>query len=331
MKNELKNKINEFMIFYRDNRISIIGVLALVVVISCWSFTYFNLKDMDSGERGTIGDMFGTVNALFSGLAFAGIIVTILMQREELKSQREELALTRKEFHSQNKTMKLQRFENTFFNLLKHLDLTISHFDLEIRPDTSAHAAMHGGIPVSKTTIFTGRNVFHSDYYELLQDVRVRKISYQDYFLKRKKDYGHYFSLLESILELINSSDFFSEEDARNFHQRQNEHSTFNNDYRDYLIELKNHETRLIYASFLKSQLSYYEKQMIFFRVLCGRTSHVLGSPSTSRFKYLIEKYSIFDGMEADDFPGVDTMYKETAFNKLLYGIELTDQFDKNS
>lgn len=42
-------------------------------------------------DRGTYGDMFGAVNSLFSGLAFAGIIYTILLQREELRLQREEL------------------------------------------------------------------------------------------------------------------------------------------------------------------------------------------------------------------------------------------------
>ena len=41
--------------------------------------------------------MFGAINALFSGLAFAGIIFTILLQREELKLQRKELELTRDE------------------------------------------------------------------------------------------------------------------------------------------------------------------------------------------------------------------------------------------
>ena len=34
-------------------------------------------------DRGLFGDMFGAMNALFSGLAFAGIIYTILMQRSE--------------------------------------------------------------------------------------------------------------------------------------------------------------------------------------------------------------------------------------------------------
>ena len=41
--------------------------------------------------------MFGAVNALFSGLALAGIVYTIHLQREDLSLQREELRLTRDE------------------------------------------------------------------------------------------------------------------------------------------------------------------------------------------------------------------------------------------
>jgi hypothetical protein len=39
--------------------------------------------------------MFGGINALFAGLAFAGLIYTIYLQRDELRLQREELELTR--------------------------------------------------------------------------------------------------------------------------------------------------------------------------------------------------------------------------------------------
>jgi hypothetical protein len=51
----------------------------------------------DWTTRGTFGDMFGAVNTLFSGLAFAGVIYTILLQGEELSLQRQELSLTREE------------------------------------------------------------------------------------------------------------------------------------------------------------------------------------------------------------------------------------------
>lgn len=48
-------------------------------------------------DRGTFGDSFGALNAIISGLAFAGIIFTIFLQQNQLQMQREELALQRKE------------------------------------------------------------------------------------------------------------------------------------------------------------------------------------------------------------------------------------------
>lgn len=53
----------------------------------------------DWPTRGQFGDVFGSVNALFSGLAFAGFIYTVFLQREELALQRNELELTRQELH----------------------------------------------------------------------------------------------------------------------------------------------------------------------------------------------------------------------------------------
>jgi hypothetical protein len=41
--------------------------------------------------------MFGAVNTLFSGLALAGVVYAILLQRRELALQREELSMTREE------------------------------------------------------------------------------------------------------------------------------------------------------------------------------------------------------------------------------------------
>lgn len=46
---------------------------------------------------GQFGDMFGAFTALVSGLAFAGIIIAILLQRQDLELQREELRLQRQE------------------------------------------------------------------------------------------------------------------------------------------------------------------------------------------------------------------------------------------
>ena len=51
----------------------------------------------DWAMRGQFGDLFGSVNALFSGLAFAGLLWTIRLQQDQLELQREELKLQREE------------------------------------------------------------------------------------------------------------------------------------------------------------------------------------------------------------------------------------------
>lgn len=97
-------------------------VITAIFVFALWLVNLLiliNSKDTEIlGNRGTFGDMFGAVNALFSGLAFGGIIWTILLQRNELKLQREESKQSRNEAIEQNKTLRLQRFENTLFNML---------------------------------------------------------------------------------------------------------------------------------------------------------------------------------------------------------------------
>lgn len=48
----------------------------------------------EPGNSSEFGDMFGAVNALFSGLALAGIIYAIIIQRQELILTRQELTRT---------------------------------------------------------------------------------------------------------------------------------------------------------------------------------------------------------------------------------------------
>ncbi len=69
------------------------------IVILLFGFSIWVLYCIfpDLTDRGAFGDSFGVVNSLFSGLAFAGLIFTIYLQRTELKLQREELQATRVE------------------------------------------------------------------------------------------------------------------------------------------------------------------------------------------------------------------------------------------
>lgn len=52
-------------------------------------------------EPGTHGDMFGSLNALFTALAFLLLVYTAWLQRQELGEQRRELVLTRQVLNEQ--------------------------------------------------------------------------------------------------------------------------------------------------------------------------------------------------------------------------------------
>jgi hypothetical protein len=69
--------------------------IPIVLVIVLWLANLLGMVCLDFANRGTFGDMFGASNALFSGLAFAGIIYTIALQRKELELQRKELRETK--------------------------------------------------------------------------------------------------------------------------------------------------------------------------------------------------------------------------------------------
>ncbi|NQU85154.1 MAG: hypothetical protein HQ541_05275 [Mariniphaga sp.] len=73
----------------------VLGIIILVMWLLSFGAVYFTLDSWT--DRGTFGDLFGGINSLFSGLALAGIIYTIFLQRKELKLQRLELIETRKE------------------------------------------------------------------------------------------------------------------------------------------------------------------------------------------------------------------------------------------
>jgi len=60
-------------------------------------------------SAGQFGDSFGYINSLFSALAFGGVILTVLMQSQELRLQREEMRLQRQEMEDTRAELKGQK------------------------------------------------------------------------------------------------------------------------------------------------------------------------------------------------------------------------------
>ena len=239
-------------------------VVAIGVVLVLWGLNWCGVSNFinEPTNQGTFGDMFGAVNALFSGLAFAGLIITLLYQREELKLQREELQETRKELKEQNKTMKRQRFENTFFNMLSLQQEIVANLSVESKE-------------VNRAEVVKGREVFEKIYeginvyvlYEL-QSIGIKEIVYGNienynsngWLISR---FDHYFRHLYRIFKYIDKTDLIDEKE------------------------------RYDYASIVRSQLSDYELVMLFYNCLAQKDN----GTEENKFKPLIEKYAIFNNL----------------------------------
>lgn len=86
----------------------VIGAVIIWIASASGIILFFGVPS----TAGEFGDLFGAINALFSGLALACVIYTIFLQHKELKLQREELKLTRQELTKTSDTgLRLFHFE----------------------------------------------------------------------------------------------------------------------------------------------------------------------------------------------------------------------------
>lgn len=248
----------------KDHGIWIIGSVVALLIIGLWITTYFLL--VNNEEKGPIGDMFGSVNALFSGLALAGIILTILLQRKELQLQRIELRDTRREFETQNATLKIQRFENTFFNLLNLHNQIVDAIDYTNKKNISKRL----GISEYVDEIIQSRDVFQFRYNSMVRELQESPSAYEEIYLRKyieaQTDFGHYFRNLYRMIKLVDETDFFYDSTKVS---------------PDEIFEIKYR-----YTSIIRSQLSDYELLWLYY--------NCLSKNGREKFKPLIERYTLF-------------------------------------
>jgi hypothetical protein len=235
----------------------------ILLVIAIWGIS--GLLLYNSENRGTFGDMFGAVNALFSGLAFAGVIFAILLQKQELSLQRKELELTRselagqkKEMALQNKTLLKQSFESTFFQLLRLQQEIVNSIDLQKVGNpgliTSGRDCM--SVFYERFKKMWGEN--HEIFAGANEQERVNN-TYLNFYKGAQSEIGHYFRSLYHIIKLVDQS-------------------SVNN--------------KRLYTNLVRAQLSSFELTLLFYNCLSD-----LGN---EKFKPLIEKYALLKNMPQD-------------------------------
>ncbi len=79
----------------RDSAWTVFGAMAAVVVMLMVLGWFLVWSLIPPGEWSTFGDVYGAVlGTLFTGLAFAGLVLSVHLQRRELAETREELKRT---------------------------------------------------------------------------------------------------------------------------------------------------------------------------------------------------------------------------------------------
>lgn len=115
----------------KEKHINTFIVVCIILLLICFIypifiFYFFN----DWGKAGQFGDTFGTLNAVFSALAFAGIIITIIIQKQELKNQFEELKLQREEMKNTRIEFLNSRITNLVYNQLDRFETYLNDFEI---------------------------------------------------------------------------------------------------------------------------------------------------------------------------------------------------------
>ncbi len=132
-----------------------------------------------------LGNGFGIINSLFSGLAFAGLIVTILLQREELRESRSIFTA--------------QKFEDAFYRLLAFYKENLNDISVQGRHEGEVFKGI-GGLSVQLRN-FTSAIKPYLSYL----DSNIEVYRYAVYREARRvlAPQSRYLGTFESLLSLI--------------------------------------------------------------------------------------------------------------------------------
>jgi len=255
----------------------------VAVVVACILLTPVIAQTFSSAPH-ELGDTYGMTNALFSGLAFLGVIVAIFYQRAELQLQRKELELTRNEIRGQREQLEgqkeqmelqtasfnQQQFESTFFRMIELHNQIVNGIIIE---DLSGRACFHHFFKrllvnvsneskkgVSEMTRFESKEVKamrQKKYDDQVRKTETIEKAYELFFYATESALGHYFRNLYHILQFVNE---------------------------DHPVAARR------YTNILRAQLSTYELALLFYNctVSLGRDG---------QFDVLIEKYGLLKNL----------------------------------
>lgn len=149
-------------------------------------------------------DAFDGASALFSALAFGGVIIAIFLQQQELEDTRHVLIGQQQQLQHHTQAFKQQNFESTFFSLLNLHDAMLNSISYGI-----------GGVVIARGRdcfehLFNRLKYFHKDTIEhnmAPNDPQLIPIAYKKFYEEHQANIGHYYRNLYNIVRFVKDSD----------------------------------------------------------------------------------------------------------------------------
>jgi hypothetical protein len=295
-------------------QLKIIYVAAIIVVgISIFLlFLYFKQfgslgLSSDNGHWGTFGDYFGgVVNPIVGMLTVFLVLHSIRIQRRELRASLEELAKSNDALISQNSTLSLQNFEQTFFSWLKMYREQIAALRFE---------ASDGRLS-ERTGLMAMKKWYDNRLDE--EDLRVEQMNIlaeagfgsailnEDYYEKAPSEVHGviYDNLLINWEELYSKSSFQFDGSFRTLYRL----ITWIDNQSENVLSF---QQKWFYVGIVRAQLSWIEGVFQYYNGLTTRGD---------KFRLLSDKYALFDNLDFSKYPSLEFIkfygpYSSNAFS----------------
>lgn len=252
----------------------ICGIAAFVLVvlggIAWWQGhrEFFAAGKPQLADWGNYGSYLqGTTASLWSLAGLLIIFVAFLAQKQQLLRQELELEKQGKQFALQQHSIKLQNFENSFFQLLNQQNQIVGTMRTN---DGHSEARKCFEIWYREKLTYTFQNEWRksagmSQQRTIADEKKYAIKCYEIFYKDYQHELGHYFRNLYHIFKFVNETEVLKDDDEA--------------------VEYKN---RKRYTSLARAQLSVYELCLLFY--------NGLGSEG-EKFLPLIKKYDLLENL----------------------------------
>lgn len=190
----------------------LIGVFGLIIFVCRGQDSDYSLSLLGDFYGGTVASLWSLAGLFFIYVAFLGQKQQLLNQQIEIMYSQLEVKYTRlelegqkKEMIEQNRTLRQQRFENTFFQLLRNHQEIVNAIDL--RRGSNVISQGRDCFRTFNDRFKDSINGTLGDITDIAHTIK----GYMSFYNANQADLGHYFRHMYRILKFIDDSTVISD------------------------------------------------------------------------------------------------------------------------